>query len=283
MKMSKKIRISWMTPQVIPWLILMVTVTILPNPMLRGQNSATGDNIWKRGVYVSPLAAIDGRREINIGYEQRLTNVMYLDIGIGYRYQYPNDPKLTLFETKEFKDIIRKDCYTNYTLWIIPTGGNCDNIDATDYYWTNVDDYLRFDISTKFRIKHFLDSEQGMGAAFLKWGLQLGYRSYDEYYDTRSFVYEDKRVVSSHQEGNDVEGTRYYTYEMKEYSYGKLSKTTVNEPYILPEIGLGYRIKVAKKITLEISGTANYGLKYKGRSFKKGFHAYGDVQLTYWF
>lgn len=50
----------------------------------------------------------------------------------------------------------------------------------------------------------------------------------------------------------------------------------------MPEIGLGYRIKIAKKFTTEIGGTLYLGHKYKNHDLKSGVHVNGDIQFTYW-
>lgn len=256
---------------------------MLASLKVQGQSGVDSDKLRMQGVYIDPLAGFDGRREILVGYQRAWNKLHFLDIGLGYRYKYPSDPFLPTYEIDTFKTTLTKNCYEEFTFWIVGTGGNCEGIDDPALV-TDVDKYLRSDGFIKLGMKFFSDDASSkFGVAFIKGGLQIGLRSYRAYRYTSGNIYRDKKIVSVKTQGNSFEGTKYYTYEMNSFAYEKLTKETVSEIYILPQVGMGYRIMVANKFTIDLGGTVYYGDKYKNSSVKRGFHAQGDIQLVYWF
>ncbi|MCF8244867.1 MAG: hypothetical protein K9J37_09080 [Saprospiraceae bacterium] len=282
MKTNKLLKNSKKVPQLGVLVLAICFAGMLASLKAHGQSEVATKNIRMQGVYIDPLAGFDGRKEILIGYQRAWSKLHFLDIGMGYRYQYPSDPMLLTYEIDTFKGTVTRNCYEEFTFWIVGTGGDCEGIDDPTLE-TDVDKYLRSDGFVKFGMKFFSDDANSkFGVAFVKVGLQIGLRSYREYRYTNGNIYRDKEIVSVQTQGNSFEGTRYYTYAMKSFAYEKLTKKTVNEFYILPEVGLGYRIMVADKFTIDLEGMVYFGDKFKNTGVKRGFHANGGIQLTYW-
>lgn len=254
---------------------------------LTSQTNSWVDMERKNGIFVAPVSAFDSRGEIQLGYSRLFNESLKMDVSVGVRYKSVNDPAYQQFEEEKYiGQIERSNASAGSGGFMQSSTSSNYDVDAPDLN-TEFEAYIISNNFVQVELNWFSSIDDAASPIYFSAGMMLGQRSYYQYESVSGNIYKNKTLIDywsdTHGDGWFESGSYVATYSLDKYSYQKLSKSKITEPYVNPFVGVGFQLPFLKIFSIDGSGIVFYGNKSTSLIEKEKLHVFANMQLTMWF